>query len=406
MQLSHKQKEFWNEPFHRWNIKYGATRSGKTYFDYFMIARRIRERTGKAGLVVLLGNTQGTLQRNVIEPMQQIYGANLVSNIRSNNTAILFGEKVYCLGADNKKHVDRIRGASIKYCYGDEITTWNEEVFTMLKSRLDKPYSCFDGTCNPKSPKHWVYKFINSDADVFSQQYSLDDNPFLDAKVKEELKKEHTGVFYDRYILGLWVAAEGLVFPEFASNTKANIITKDRLPNRFLRCEVGFDIGGNKSAYALTCTAQGYDGNLYVLKSKKTQADKLTMDSVERLAEQFCRYITNKYGQRTDVINCDHVDVVINSINDNTSFYATKAFKPPVAERPILFTKLLGAKKLLFVDGECDDLIDELSELVFDSKRDDTVPLDDGTMQIDAYDSLTYSISSDWHYLSDIKKEK
>ena len=83
MQLSDKQKEFWLAPFHRWNIKSGATRAGKTYLDYYMIPRRIRERAGLPGLVVLMGNTKGTLQRNVIDPMIEMYGDALVSSIRS-----------------------------------------------------------------------------------------------------------------------------------------------------------------------------------------------------------------------------------------------------------------------------------------------------------------------------------
>lgn len=92
LRLSEKQKAFWREPYHRWNIKHGATRSGKTYLDFFVIARSIRERKGLDGLIVLMGNTKGTLQRNVIEPMQNIFGAALVSSIRSDNTATLFGE--------------------------------------------------------------------------------------------------------------------------------------------------------------------------------------------------------------------------------------------------------------------------------------------------------------------------
>ena len=83
MQLSDKQKEFWLAPFHRWNVKSGATRSGKTYLDYYMIPRRIRERAGLPGLVVLMGNTKGTLQRNVIDPMIDMYGDSLVSSIRT-----------------------------------------------------------------------------------------------------------------------------------------------------------------------------------------------------------------------------------------------------------------------------------------------------------------------------------
>ena len=216
MRLSPKQKAFWNEPYHRWNIKYGATRSGKTYLDYFVILREIRKRAGEEGRIVFLGNTKGTLQRNMIEPMQDIYGSDMVSSIRSDNTATIFGEIVHCLGADSKKHIERIRGMSIKYCYGDEMVSWEQGVFEMLKSRLDKPYSRFDGTCNPQGPDHWVKKFLDTEGlDIFAQHYTLDDNPFLDPGVKAEMKREHTGVFYDRNILGLWVRAEGLVYPMF-----------------------------------------------------------------------------------------------------------------------------------------------------------------------------------------------
>lgn len=136
MQLSPKQKQFWNNANSRWNVKSGATRSGKTYMDYYIIPKRIRSVTGKDGLTVILGNTKWTLQRNIIEPLQDIWGMGLVSDIRSDNTAMLFGEKCYCLGADKVNQVNRIRGSSIKYCYGDEVVTWHEDVFNMLKSVL------------------------------------------------------------------------------------------------------------------------------------------------------------------------------------------------------------------------------------------------------------------------------
>lgn len=172
---------------------------------------------GKEGMSVILGNTRETVRRNVILPMQQIYGDNRVSNIRSDNSCIMFGDKVFILGADNANHVDRIRGMSLKYCYGDEVTTWNREVFDMLKSRLDKEYSCFDGTCNPDSPSHWFKEFLDSDADIYQQAYKIDDNPFLSPTFVENLKKEYAGtVYYDRYILGLWTLAEGLIYPNYS----------------------------------------------------------------------------------------------------------------------------------------------------------------------------------------------
>jgi PBSX family phage terminase large subunit len=215
MNWTEKQQEFLDKAVHRWNIKCGATRSGKTYLDYFMIPKRIHAVRGLDGLIILLGNTRGTLQRNVIEPMQKIWGEFWVSDIKTDNTASLFGERVYCLGADNTKHVDRLRGTGAKYIYGDEIVSWNEEVFGMVKSRLDKPYSKFDGTCNPGSPTHWLKEFIDGGADIFYQQYSIYDNNFLAPDVLAEMEKEHTGVFHSRYILGEWALADGLVYPNF-----------------------------------------------------------------------------------------------------------------------------------------------------------------------------------------------
>ena len=217
MLLSPKQREFVKYGTHRWNFKGGATRSGKTYLDFrWIIPIRIRERIGKDGLAVILGVTKSTIERNVLEPMRNIYGDELVGTISSDNTAWIFGEKCYCLGAEKVSQVSKIRGASIKYCYGDEVADWSEEVFALLKSRLDKEYSCFDGTFNPQYPDHWLKKFLDSNADIFSQTYTIDDNPFLPESFKENLKKEYEGtVYYDRYILGLWVRAEGLVYPMF-----------------------------------------------------------------------------------------------------------------------------------------------------------------------------------------------
>lgn len=217
MLLSQKQLEFARYANRRWNFKGGATRSGKTYLDFkWIIPLRIRERAGKDGLAVILGVTKSTIERNVLEPMRNLYGDKLVGTISSDNTAWIFGEKCYCLGAEKVSQVSKIRGASIKYCYGDEVADWSEEVFALLKSRLDKEYSCFDGTYNPQYPNHWLKRFLDSDADIFSQVYTIDDNPFLPPSFVENLKKEYAGtVFYDRYILGKWTLAEGLVYPMF-----------------------------------------------------------------------------------------------------------------------------------------------------------------------------------------------
>lgn len=239
MLLSPKQIEFARYGNHRWNFKGGATRSGKTYLDFkWIIPMRIRERAGKDGLSVILGVTKSTIERNVLEPMRNLYGDKLVGAISSDNTAWIFGEKCYCLGAEKVSQVSKIRGASIKYCYGDEVADWSEEVFALLKSRLDKEYSCFDGTYNPQYPNHWLKIFLDIDADIFSQEYTIDDNPFLPPAFVENLKKEYAGtVFYDRYILGKWTLAEGLIYPMFNDSCIV-----DELPEAgeyYISCDYG-----------------------------------------------------------------------------------------------------------------------------------------------------------------------
>lgn len=215
--LTPKQIEFVREGHHRWNFKGGATRSGKTYLDFkWVIPTRIRERAGKDGLAVILGVTKSTIERNVLEPMRALYGDELVGAISSDNTARIFGERCYCLGAEKVSQVSKLRGSSIKYAYGDEVADWSADVFELLKSRLDKPWSCFDGTYNPQGPNHWLKAFLESGADIFSQRYTIFDNPFLPPEFVENLCQEYAGtVYYQRYILGEWALAEGLIYPMY-----------------------------------------------------------------------------------------------------------------------------------------------------------------------------------------------
>lgn len=238
--FSPMQEEYFRKATHRWNVKSGATRSGKTYMDYYLIPKRIRAVAGKSGLVVLLGNTKGTLQRNIIDPLQLIWGERLVSSIRSDNTAVLFGEKCYCLGADKINQVDRLRGSSIKYCYGDEVVTWHEDVFSMLKSRLDREYSIFDGTCNPEGADHWFKEFLDSNADIYCQNYTIYDNPFNPPEFVRNLEKEYDGtVYFDRYIKGLWVNAEGLVYPMW----NGQLVLEDYTPSGWGEWYISGDYG-------------------------------------------------------------------------------------------------------------------------------------------------------------------
>ena len=216
--LSGKQLEFIENANHRYNLKVGAVRSGKTFVDIVhMIPDRILSSEDEQGLNLILGVSKETIERNVLKPMREQYGDEIVGVINNRNIATVCGSPVYCLGAEKVTQVAKIQGMSVKYCYGDEIAKWNPEVFYMLQSRLDKPYSCFDGSCNPEYPGHWLKAFIDrEDIDLYLQKYTIFDNPFLPPDFVENLCKEYEGtVYYGRYILGEWTLAEGLIYPMY-----------------------------------------------------------------------------------------------------------------------------------------------------------------------------------------------
>ncbi len=406
MAFSPMQKEYFRNAFHRWNVKEGATRSGKTYMDYFLIPKRIRAVAGKDGLVVLLGNTKGTLTRNVIEPLQKIWGERYVSLIRSDNTATLFGERCYCLGADNVSQVNKIRGSSVKYCYGDEVVTWNKEVFDMLKSRLDKPYSRFDGTCNPEGQQHWFKKFLDSDADIYRQKYTIDDNPFLSPEFVENLKREYMGtVYYDRYILGNWVNAEGAIYRAF-SDCPARYIIDDLKGLDIVLATVGVDFGGGKSAHAFNCTAftRGLREIVTVHDYHRQDAatpEQLYKDFADFISE--CRLILGS-TPLVDVY-CDSAEqTLIKGMKTEAGrrklgVEIHNARKGEINDRIRFYTLLMGADRYK-ICSRCKSTIEAFESAVWDPKvLTGDVRLDDGSTNIDNLDAQEYSTEP---YMSDM----
>lgn len=248
MQFSSKQSEYIRNANRRYNFKIGAVRSGKSYLDIaYTIPSRLRALKDKDGLNVILGVSKETVERNVLQPMREIYTDAVVGTINARNIARIAGVPVYCLGAEKKSQVAKIQGSSIKYCYGDEIAKWNSEIFTMLQSRLDKAYSCFDGSCNPEYPSHWLKQFIDRpDIDAYIQKYTIFDNPFLPPKFVDNLCKEYSGtVYYGRYINGEWTLAEGLIYPMYSD------CIIDKLPGEYSEYVISIDYGTQNAFAAL-----------------------------------------------------------------------------------------------------------------------------------------------------------
>lgn len=327
----------------------------------------------------------------------------LVGNIRSDNTVEIFGKKCYALGADNKKHVSKIQGATFEYVYGDEVTTWNEEVFQMLKSRLRCEHSHFDGTCNPGYPQHWFKQFLDSDADIFQQSYTIDDG-CLPPQVVEELKKEYSGtVYYDRFIKGLWVPASGIIYEKFANNTNDYLIDDplkwcQQNDHHIRYVMIGVDFGGTKSATTFVATGITDKLTVLALDQEWMDSNNLTPDLLENRFTEFVRRVVAVYG-RTQTRADSEESVLIRGIRNAVKraglpCSVENAKKMSINDR-IKLTLLLMAQKRLYVCRKCQHLIDAWQTAIYDPKRFDDTRLDDGTSDIDSLDAWEYSVE---HY--------
>jgi PBSX family phage terminase large subunit len=229
--------------------------------------------------------------------MREIYTSDIVGTINNRNIAMVCGVPVYCLGAEKASQVAKIQGSSIKYCYGDEIARWSPNVFDMLKSRLDKPYSKFDGSCNPESPSHWLKQFIDSeDIDIYVQKYTIFDNPALSKEFVDNLCKEYEGtVYYNRLILGEWTLAEGLIYPMYKDAIQEP--PKDENGNIKPAEQYGLSIDyGTLNAFAALLWGK-YGGVWYVIDeyyySGRDTGTLLT-------DEEYGQAIDDKFGQYTN----------------------------------------------------------------------------------------------------------
>ena len=408
--LSDKQNEYIRNSTHRWNIKTGAVRSGKSFVDTaYTVPYRIRERSGKPGLNVILGVSRETIERNVLQPMREIYTSALIGTINNRNVARVCGEDVYCLGADKVSQVAKIQGSSIKYAYGDEIAKWNKEVFEMLKSRLDKQYSCFDGACNPENPTHWLKEFIDDDGiDLYLQKYRIFDDPFLDPEYVRNLCKEYEGtVYYDRYILGKWKRAEGSIYIKFADNPDGFVKSADK--EHISRIDIGIDFGGNGSGHAFVATAKYSDGRKQPVMSrkhmKKDFRQGIDANLLSELFLEFVEDVIKKYGKPSNAYY-DNAETVLGQSIKNACekkfpyLHVRPAVKKKINDRIEYTVQLMGAG-LFSITEDCETLSKALQEAVYNSKSMEEERLDDGSTDIDTLDAFEYSIERDFsgtHY--------
>ena len=423
MIISDKQKEFIRNAHHRYCLKVGARRCGKTYLDIlYTIPKRILERKGKNGLNVIFGVSRGTIERNVLQPLREIYGKDLIGNVNSSNIAKLFGEDVYCLGTEKVNQVSKIQGTSIKYAYGDEIAKWNKEVFIMIQASLDKPYSCFDGALNPESKNHWFkVEFLDTiedkGIDAYVQNYTIFDNPFLPKAFVENLCKEYEGtVYYNRLILGQWCNAEGLIYKRFADNPRKYIWDKKDDKGEYILPEgytiIGIDYGGTKSGQAFVCTRISYDFKQIIVLGSERHLGDIDPDDLFELQVGFAKKMEYKYNCNIDYMLPDNEEVVIirglrNGINERgLNAIVRGCIKEPINDRIDLERTMLSYGMFYYIDGECDTLVDALSSALWDENAKEDTRLDDFTTDIDTLDAFEYSFTRYMRQINDVVERK
>ena len=421
MVLSDKQKQFIREANHRYNLKIGARRCGKTYLDnLYVIPKRILERKGKDGLYCIFGVSKGTIERNVLQPLRQIYGNELISTIQSGtNIAKLFGEEVYCLGCEKVNQVSKIQGTSIKYAYGDEVAKWNEEVFIMIQGSLDKPYSCFDGALNPENQSHWLKKnFLDrveqDKLDVYVQHYTIFDNPFLSKEFVDNLCKEYAGtVYYDRLILGQWKNAEGIIYRQFCDNPSMFIRDEavDEFGNKlnFFIISIGIDYGATDGETEFKATGiTPYFKQVWTIDEEKLTG----LHSPEQMYEKFTEFykrVCDNYGKVTHAFGDwgGLGQVITFGLNrylqqHGIPLQIQDCIKGRIVDRIELDCQLFGQQRR-FILKKCKYLIEAYTQALWDPKHEDE-RLDDGTTPIDDLDASEYSMFSFYDKLAtDIK---
>ena len=381
---SEKQKQllllFKQKELRRINILHGSVRSGKTWISLVLWAFWMLTMPEDAAYL-MVAKTLTSLRRNCLDLLETLVGKSNFSYSLAAKQAVLFGRTVYLEGVNDARAESKIRGMTLQGAYCDELTLFTQDFFTMLLSRLSMPEAKLFGTTNPDSPNHWLkseYLDRSQELDLMEMRFTIDDNEFLDPEYVRQLKREYTGVFYERFILGNWVIAEGLIYSMFSE--KEHVVHV--LPECCAHPEKGqgeyyisVDYGTkNPFSAGLWCVSGGgatriaeyyYDGR----KSKKPRTDEEHYAALEKLI----RHEVWNSGRRTVEsypIQCVVIDPsaasMIECIRRHGSF-SVRAAKNDVIPGIGITGSLLAAGKLK-IHADCKDCIREFGIYSWDEK--------------------------------------
>lgn len=401
--FTEKQEEIIKEPLERMTILSGAVRSGKTFLTYFILPMLLDE-FGLRARGLLMGKTLGTIEENILKPMRELYGDIYIGDMKSDATGnryvSLFGAKIRCVGANDKKSDGKIRGSTYSWAICDEVATYPVNVFDMLMSRLSEPNAKCVCTTNPEDPNHWLKKrFIDNDkikCKVYS--FTIDDNPLLEKSWVENLKNIYSGTeLYDRYILGQWVSSNGAIYKKFVTNAESAILTDiDR--NELADCAIGIDFGENVSPTAFVCVGllKNYKGIVILEEQKITDHG-----DVRLLESNFTQFVNRCYnsGWKPSRVYYDVAQWTLGRSLESSCYRSglplivKECTKDKIKDR-IYLEQVLFGKGSLKILKHCELMIKAFKEAIYSDKgmQDERLDIVGSDNPVDMLDAFEYAI--------------
>ena len=400
IEFTAKQNEliraFKQDRLKRLNILEGSVRSGKTWISLILWAVWVASRP-KDYLYMMCAKSLQTLKRNCLLPLQELFGKRNFTFSVNKKEGVLFGRKIMLEGANDQRSEGKIRGITLGGAYCDELTLFPKDFFVMLLSRLSAPGAKLIATTNPDVPTHWLLteylKNENLTDDLFRMFFHIDDNTTLPAEYVESLKKEYTGVYYDRFIRGDWVVANGAIYKVFSDNPTA--YNAAALPH-FDYINIGLDFGGNGSRHALVASGITHNcDKLYALKTERIPAEGVTPQALYKRVYDFCEDTQKRYGKISAVYADSAEQALIAGLRlalKPLGIVVKNSLKRQINDRIRATTMLMGGGRFFLVSEDCGSLINAFKGAVWDDKvigKEER--LDDGTSDIDTLDAFEYS---------------
>lgn len=387
----------------------GSIRSGKTIACIVGFLTWSQEMFSGQSFI-LAGKTMGALKKNVVRPMLQMLEAWgwPYSYIRSGTDArIEIGSNTYYLyGANTEAAQDALQGLTAAGAYLDEAALFPKSFVDQAIARCSVDGWKFWMNCNPEGPHHFICEeFLNpKEAErkkVYHLHFTMDDNFSISPKRKEEYKHAwpHGSVFYKRFILGLWVAADGLIYQQFADHVEDYLVTEKWLEeNEMMYAVIGVDFGGTKSAHSFTLTGFTRDYRQVVVLDEYYCKKRINPTQLEQDFVDFVRRAQSRF--KVYEAYCDSAEQTLISglemacIQAHVAIDIRNAIKGPINDR-IAFYNSLIAQKRWKVMKHCMHIIGAFEQAVYDDKKKNVdIRLDDGLVNVDSLDSTEYSTES------------